>query len=73
MKRKLRTILLAAAFAVAAAAPVAALDQVRTNSITAYTGFYIYVADTMGFFKKHGIDASPRWFPSGAMHLCRVS
>lgn len=66
MKRRLRAILLAAAFTVAAVAPVAALDQVRTNSITAYTGFYIYVADTMGFFKKNGIDASPRWFPSGA-------
>ncbi len=48
--------------------PVAAedLDRVRTNSITAYTGFYIYVADKMGFFEKHGIDADPRWFPSGA-------
>ena len=34
--------------------PVAAedLDRVRTNSITAYTGFYIYVADKMGFSKS---------------------
>jgi NitT/TauT family transport system substrate-binding protein len=42
------------------------LDRVRTNSITAYTGFYIYVAEEMGFFEDYGIDASPDWFPSGA-------
>jgi NitT/TauT family transport system substrate-binding protein len=65
---RLKALCTGTMLATLAAAPVAAqdLDRVRTNSITAYTGFYIYVADEMGFFEKHGIDASPKWFPSGA-------
>lgn len=43
-----------------------ALDKVRTNSISAYTGFSIYAADKLGYFKEFGIDTQPRFFPSGA-------
>lgn len=40
--------------------------KVRTTSITAYTGFSIYVAKELGLFAKNGIDTDPKWFPSGA-------
>ena len=43
-----------------------ALEKVRTDSITAYTGFTIYAAKELGLFKKYGIDTDPKWYPSGA-------
>ncbi|HEC90466.1 MAG TPA: hypothetical protein ENI55_02245, partial [Alphaproteobacteria bacterium] len=43
-----------------------ALEKVRTDSITAYTGFSIYAAKELGLFKKYGIDTNPKWYPSGA-------
>lgn len=60
------TLLGAALLALGLAAPATAQDQVRTTAITAYTGFYIYAADKLGLFEKHGIQTEPRWFPSGA-------
>lgn len=64
--KPIRTLAAAAMLAGASAIPASALDEVRTSSITAYTGFYIYVADQLGLFEKHGIKTEPRWFPSGA-------
>lgn len=64
--RQLRTMTTAAVLALGTAVPASALDEVRTSSITAYTGFYIYVADQLGLFEKHGIQTEPKWFPSGA-------
>lgn len=66
MLTKTKTLLATSLIALGATLPAAAQDQVRTTSITAYTGFYIYVADELGLFEKHGIDTEPRWFPSGA-------
>lgn len=66
MTFKIRVLAAASAMALGVAAPAAAQDQVRTTSITAYTGFYIYVADEMGFFDARAIETEPRWFPSGA-------
>lgn len=61
-----KALLAGSLIALGAAMPALAQDQVRTTSITAYTGFYIYVADELGLFEKHGIETEPRWFPSGA-------
>lgn len=47
-------------------ASASALDRVRTYSQPTFTGFPTYVADKMGFFEKHGIDASPKMMASGA-------
>lgn len=66
MLTKTKTLLATSLIALGATLPAAAQDRVRTTSITAYTGFYIYVADELGLFEKHGIDTEPRWFPSGA-------
>ncbi len=43
-----------------------AQTKVRTDSITAYTGFSIYAAKELGLFTKNGIDTDPKWYPSGA-------
>ena len=40
-----------------------ALVKVNTMSITAYTGFSIYVAKELGLFAKNGIDTEPKWYP----------
>lgn len=52
----------------AATSPTAAqeLARVRTFTQPTFTGFPTYVAQEMGFFKKHGIDASPKFMASGA-------
>lgn len=64
--KKIMTMTAAALFSMGASVSAIAMDEVRTSSITAYTGFYIYVADQLGFFENHGIRTEPRWFPSGA-------
>jgi ABC-type nitrate/sulfonate/bicarbonate transport system substrate-binding protein len=66
MTAKMRIAAAAGLLAMGLALPAQAQDQVRTTSITAYTGFYIYVADRLGLFAEHGIETEPRWFPSGA-------
>jgi sulfonate transport system substrate-binding protein len=64
--RKIISFLMCFSLTIAATVGAQQLEKVRTNSISFYTGFSIYVADQMGFFKKYGIDTEPKWFPSGA-------
>jgi len=49
-----------------ASAPATAMDKIRTNSMSYYTGFPIFVADKLGLYKEHDIDTEPKYFPSGA-------
>ena len=46
MLKTTKTLLATGLIALGPTLPATAQDQVRTTSITAYTGFYIYVADT---------------------------
>ena len=64
--RRVLTVLACALLTAVGTAGAQPLEKVRTTSIPFYTGFSVYVADQMGFFKKHGIDTEPKWFPSGA-------
>ncbi len=45
------------------------LEVVRTETQPTFTGFPTFVADKMGFFKAHGIDARIRYVQSGAPTL----